>query len=357
MFFNVSNSLPPKEPKRKIILHWIINLYLDVRAGIIAFIRKWRSTLHVSPLTRFICNKMILDAVKRTNALPKSKLIRRLTKHRWKEPAVCALYNLARKEAPRMWDESLGLLGEVGEGDKKTFNTFKPITIGGEESYISMPPGWGHLNPWPDGMTRCTVEAQSKLITKRFDDVIVNLIVGHTKAEERITFKKCMTAQILEQATSRLYFEDLANGPIFHDSDGLYYICVTSRSRVETQAFTRDGGGWEDEMIYQDYIDRPLYPGEYGRLKIVDCGKDSVYIVFLTTLDDRMQFALLFGPDALTVTPLKKNLRVMFRRTAKGEEGEQPRGFDVGFLFQLGAVGDKSKCVVLEATKRVGGQE
>jgi hypothetical protein len=292
-------------------------------------VKKWFCTFHVSPWTQYVCDKIILDAVKRTTARPwykKFKLTRWLTRNRFPKPVSCALYPLAKK-------------------DKSAGGALLSL-IGGEESNISLPPGYGHVM-WPDPMVRCTADAQAKRIAEGMDGSIVLQIAAHTKATDRLTFKKCMTSELIEKAY------EMINDEAFSDSDGRYLLCVTSRDRIETQSFTRDGGGWEDVEIYGDYIDRPLYPGEYGRLRLFK----RFYVVFLTTLDNRMMFNLLFGPDAITVTPLEKNLRTTFRRTEAGEEGMQPRGYDMGFLFKLGAVADLNKCVVLEATKRIGGKE
>jgi hypothetical protein len=110
-----------------------------------------------------------------------------------------------------------------------------------------------------------------------------------------------------------------------------------------------DDPAWEDEMHYQNYIDRDLYPGEYGRLKLAD----RFYVVVLQTLDDRMMRSMLFGRDALTITPLENNLHTIFRRTPLGEAGRQPRGIDVGYQMQFGVAADFDRCVILEAEKAV----
>ncbi|MFA5423156.1 MAG: hypothetical protein WC374_04805 [Phycisphaerae bacterium] len=321
--------------KRLNLIHKLINLYLGVRAAIIAIYKKtaaWAKKSKVSPITRYLCDNMLLEAAKKT-----------------------ALYALAKKDIMHMWNESLGILGFVGHGEERKANIVKPVTIGGEPTYRSLPPGWGHVFPWPDGFVLYTVEQHGNAITSGLDGVIVDQIVSHTTADERITFKKCLTKDVMEKALYHRDKEVIKNGSkadFYWDSDGAYLICVTSLNRIETDAFTRDGAGWEDVEIYGDYFDRKLYPGEYGRLKLAD----RLYVVFLTTLDDRMQFNLVFGPDALTVPPLEDNINAIFRRTPDGEIGLQPRGWDVGYRFKIGAVADKSKCVVLEATHRVGGK-
>jgi hypothetical protein len=196
---------------------------------------------------------------------------------------------------------------------------------------------------------RYQTETHAESIREGLDGTIIDQIISHTAAADRLVFKKCLTAKQINEAVE-VY--DKLTGVYFGDSDGKHLICVTSRGRIETDKdeLTREGSGWEDVEFYGDYIDRELYPNEYGRLKIAD----RLYVVFLTTLDDRMFYSAVFGPDAFTITPLEGNLKATFQRTAAGEAGRQPRGIDVGFEMQLGAVADLTRCVILEATKAVG---
>lgn len=275
--------------------------------------------LIVSPITRAICNKMLMDAVYRT-----------------------ALYPMADK-ANEVFNAGHNPIDDPIE---RAYSQIPTQNIDTERTYLSSPPGYGFVFPWPDPFTRYHAQCLAKQIEKGLDGAIIDQAVSHTKAVDRIPYKKCFTTKIISEAVN-VY--DKLSGVYFGDSSGKYLLCVTSRGRIETEAFTREGGGWEDEMIYMDYIDRPLYHGEYGRLKL----DDRLYVVFLTTLDDRMRFNALLAPGALTVVPLENNLRAVFRRTPAGEEGQQPRGIDIGYEMRIGAVADMTRCVFFEATKAV----
>jgi hypothetical protein len=324
--------------KKLNIIHRLITLYLSARAVIIAVYKKtaaWAKKSKVSPITRYICDNMLLKAAKKT-----------------------ALYSLAWKShfTPEAYD-----MGSFKWFEKKDI----PVhSIGGEPTYRSLPPGWGHVFPWPDGFVLYTVEQHGNAITSGLDGVIVDQIVSHTTADERITFKKCLTKDVIDAAVKSIFYTPITDNDIpscefplpcrcFYDGDGAYLICLTSVERVrKSELFSIGDYSFEISEEYQDYISRKLYPGEYGRLILAD----RLYVVFLTTLDDRMQFNLVFGPDAITVPSLEDNINAIFRRTPDGETGLQPRGWDVGYRFKIGAVADMSKCVVLEATHRVGGK-
>ncbi len=294
----------------------LFELIKKLIATLIVRITTYIKKLHISPITHSVCNKILIDAVNET-----------------------AVYQLAKKESLKLVFPHNPLDDPI----ERAFN-IKTQAIGGDLTYISMPPGYGRLFPWPDSIVRCTTDMQADAIREGLDSAFVDQIVSHTNAKDRVIYKKCLTRKNLTDAHRRI------TGGAFKDSDGKYYICVTSHGRVETDAFTGDGtGAWEDDLTYQDYFDRPMYKGEYGRYKLYD----GLYIVFLTTLDDRMWHSIMFGPEALTVVPLEKNLHVIFRRTPAGETERQPRGIDIGYEFELGAVADLDKCVVLEATKRL----
>lgn len=264
-----------------------------------AFITAQKNRLRISPITQRHCDKKLLEAANRT-----------------------AIYGLAKK-------------GAINEDSPAQH-------IGGEATFMSTPPAFGHVFPWPDPFVRYIAECHGRDIEANLDSAIVQQFADKSLAADRVMFKKCMTKDLLFKAADNLGL------PYFTDSDGKYLICVTSHGRVETDAFT-DSGAWEDELMYQDYIDRPLYVGEFGRYKL----DDGFYIVFLTTLDDRMNHALLFGPDAITMIPLENNLKAIFRFTPAGEAGRQPRGYDVGYYMKLGAEINKERCVILEAAKRL----
>ena len=283
--------------------------------------------LLVSPITRAICNKMLQNAVHKT-----------------------ALYSLAKKQGIHIWELASSHKEALSEGDvahNDSLIDVGTLTVGGEATYIPTPHGYGRVFPWPDSIVRLTTDIHATDLEKNLDSMIVFQAANHTKAIDRIPFKKCLTLKMIREAV-QVY--DKTCGVYYGDSDGKYLLCVTSHGRIETGAFTREGGGWEDEMLYMDYFNRKLYPGEYGRLKL----DDRLYVVFLTVLDDRMRVSALLAPDALTVTPLEDNLHATFRRTPAGEDGQQRHGVDVGYEMKLGAVADLTRCVFFEATKAVG---
>jgi hypothetical protein len=209
---------------------------------------------------------------------------------------------------------------------------------------------------------RYLADTRAADIEKQFDGLIVHLIAEQTTAAQRVLFKRHLTVEAIGKAM--LVYSERTGKPLnldtynwdsfdifFRDSDGQHLILVTSYKRIEDseKRLLCDSSAWEDEMHYQNYIDRDLYPGEYGRLKLAP----NFYVVVLQTLDDRMMRAMLFGKDALTVTPVEDNLHAIFRRTPLGEAGRQPRGIDVGYEMQFGVAADFDRCVVLEAEKAV----
>ncbi len=288
-----------------------------IKAIITNFITAQRNKLRISPITQRHCDKKLLAAANRT-----------------------AIYGLAKK-ATEIFNVGHNPIDDPIE---RAYRQIEPQHIGGEATFMNTPAGFGYLFPWPDPFVRYIAECHARNIEANLDSAIVQQIADKSLAADRVFFKKCMTRDVLEKALLPI------NGEAFSDCDGLYYICVTSTDRIrKSELFKIDGGDFETSEEYQDYIDRPLYVGEYGRYKL----DDGFYIVFLTTLDDRMMHSLLFGPDAITMIPLENNLKAIFRFTPAGEAGRQPRGYDVGYYMKLGAEIDKNRCVVLEAAKRL----
>lgn len=282
--------------------------------------------LLISPITQRWCDKKLLNAAKET-----------------------ALYSIAKKgDVPPIIVELEKKPLTEGEVPRPDFIDVSKQDIGGVASYFPTPPGYGRLFPWPSEMVRCTTDIQCELIAKGLDAVIVNQITSHTKPADRVRFKRCLTVKNLYDAMMKMpQSEELCE-----DSDGFHYICVTSKKRIEKGKLS-DGARWEDIELYGDALYRDEYPGEYGRLKLFN-GKDrAMYIVFIATLNDQMMHALLFGADALTVTPLEHNLHAIFRRTPPNGNISMPPSVDIGYQMRFGSAADPARCVVLEAERRV----
>jgi hypothetical protein len=296
-----------------------MKLINTIKTFIKAFITAQKAKLRVSPITQRYCDKKLLEAVNKT-----------------------AIYGLARKST---------IFSTKETGCARDFTAIEPQQIGGELTYMSTPPAFGRVFPWPCPFVRYFAELHGQDLERNLDSAIVQQLADKSLAKDRVTFKKCMTKDVLEKAAKKL--GDLSGGGLFttnpdNKDDGWHFICITSLGRIGN-LFSINDFTYEVSEEYQDYIDRKLYPGEHGRYKL----HDGFYIVFLTTLDDRMMHSLLFGPDAITMIPLEKNLRTIFRYTPAGETGRQPRGFDVGYYMELGAEIDQSRCVILEATRRL----
>jgi hypothetical protein len=269
-------------------------------------LKAWLDKLRISPITQRVCDKKLIAAANKT-----------------------ALYGMASKDCKRLF-----------------MNTDVVLTIGGAETYIMSAPGYGRVFPWPCPFIRYLADTRAADIEKQLDGLIVHLISEQTTAAQRVLFKRHLTVEAVQKA-----FKSMRTVDYFRDSDGYHLILVTSYKRIEdtNKRLLCDEPAWEDEMHYQNYIDRMPYPGEYGRLKLAP----NFYVVVLQTLDDRMMRAMLFGKGAITVTPVEKNLHTIFRRTPAGEMGRQPRGIDVGYEMQFGVAADFDRCVVLEAEKAV----
>jgi len=296
----------------------------------------WLDKLRISTITQRVCDKKLIAAANKT-----------------------ALYGMARKDTLYMKPLQIGVI--AGSSPFECLTEIPTVTVGGESTYIMSAPGYGRVFPWPDSFVRYLADTRAADIEKQFDGLIVHLIAEQTTAAQRVLFKRHLTVEAIKKAVIRIIEVTCAEpfgetvipdgSEYFRDSDGRHLILVTSYKRIEDseKRLLCDEPAWEDEMHYQNYIDRDLYPGEYGRLKL----GERFYVVVLQTLDDRMMRAMLFGRDALTVTPVENNLHAIFRRTPVGEIGRQPRGIDVGYEMQFGVAADFDRCVILEAEKAV----
>ena len=271
----------------------------------------------ISTESQETCDKTLLDAAKKS-----------------------ALYTLARKDKlvkitiPNYDpDEPAGVDDVVEE-----YETLKALVQFNESELL--PAGYGDVSGEPSELVRLYTDTNAVKLAEMMDALIIDQVALRAPDKSSfIRYKKCLTMLNLKEAALQY------SGDRFRDKDGDYLICATSLGRLDTLAEVH---GWEDEMFYMDFIDRPLHTGEYGRIRVT---KDLT-VVFLTSGDDEQRDALLFGPDALVVTPVDDSLHATFAMR-QSQDPDEPPCLAVGYTMDFGARADMTKCVVLTASKAI----
>lgn len=273
--------------------------------------------LIISDVAQSICDNILLDAAKKS-----------------------ALYTLARKDKlvkitiPSYDPDEPEAVDNVVE----EYETLKAL-VRFDESEL-LPAGYGDVSGEPSELVRLYTDTNAVKISGMMDALIIDQVALRASDESCfIRYKKCLTTLNLKEAALRY------SGDRFRDKDGDYLICATSLGRLDTLVGLH---GWEDELFYMDYLDRPLHAGEYGRIRV---SKD-LNVVFLTNSDDEMRDALLFGPDALVVTPVDDSLHATFAMR-QSQDPDEPPCLAVGYTMDFGARADMTKCVVLAASKAI----